>query len=303
MTNLLQKDPEKALAGLQRFFSRVYRCQQVERPLPPPTQLPCLLPPPPHLLRAAPFVGNGQRTSAESAVDPMRLAANMQQLQWQAAAARQMQHPGRHTRQNGGGNGQLPPGWQPGMLPPELHWAHAMAAAANGGPHARQLQPPQEQQRHMGGRDAARQRQQAFAGSRRHGGVVGAHNMDLRGLADLRTGSAVDMRALDMRTGGTMPAADSRVKRSATGQAGRPATPDMYRSYSADAQQFATSHAALLASFGLQLPNGVHPDRLPLLNGSAGHHSAEARAQVRALCCILPCCYPKCSITWLCLSE
>ena len=186
-----------------------------------PTQLPFLLPPPPHLLSAVPLVGNGPRLGHEAAVDPVRFAVNMQQLQRQAAA-RHMQHPGRHARQNGGG-AHMPGGWQPGMLPPELQWAHAMAAAANGaGPHVRR-QPAgeqQQQQRHVGGREAARQRQHAFGGPRsRHipGGGVSAHSVgdmrldmrgvDLRGLADLRTGSAVDMRALDMRN--SIPAADA----------------------------------------------------------------------------------------------
>ena len=67
-------------------------------------------------------------------------------------------------------------------------------------------------------------------------------------------------------------------------QAAQPATPDMYRSYSADERQFAPGNAALLASLGLQLPNGVHPEGLALLNGFAGHHAAEMRAQVGPRC-------------------
>jgi len=285
-----------ALAGLQRFFARVCRCRQVQRLLPVPhLQHSFLLPPPPHLLAAMPAVNGGNQ----------RLPLGLQQQQ----PSHRSSHPGagaqmgRHSRANGAANGQLPAGWHPGLLqglPPGVQRAHAMAAASAAAGAMPSLRLQQAQERANGGKDGGgRQRlPQHGAGGGRAGAkpgqlaglasagdvrAVDMRNMDLRSFADMRTGSATDMQALDRRDaaldmrGGS--SADMRSERGGGGgRQPRGTVPDMFRSYSADGPPLSAARAALLANYGLvQLPHGQHPDALPQVNGCAGAHADAAR--------------------------
>lgn len=293
----LRQEPGVALAGLQRFFARVCRCRQVQRPLPVPhLQHSFLLPPPPHVLAAMPAVNGGNQ----------RLPLGLQQQQ----PSHRSSHPGagaqmgRHSRANGAANGQLLAGWHPGLLqglPPEMQRAHAAAAAAAAAGAMPSLRRQPMQERANGGKDGGgRQRlPQHGAGGGRAGAkpgqlaglasagdvrAVDMRNMDLRSLADMRTGSATDMHALDRRDaaldmrGGS--SADMRSERGGGGGGRQPrgTVPDMLRSYSADGPPLSAARAALLANYGLvQLPHGQHPDTLPQVNGFAGAHADAAR--------------------------
>ena len=147
----LQKDAAAALTGMNRFFGRVSRAQPLALHLPPQLQHSFVLPPP--MLQRV----GGRLPSGDGEAWRLQQQGMLTTQQRRGNGTLTAQQLGRLSRGAGGGgltNGQPGGGWHPGVLPLDIHRAHAAATAAGQLPNLQRSSQGQQPQ-YGSGRDAA----------------------------------------------------------------------------------------------------------------------------------------------------